>query len=246
MAQKNVGPCRFHSLDALRGIAALAVVFWHWQHFFFEGSSLPKDFKQAQMLPMFDALRIFYERGWLAVDLFFSLSGFIFFWLYAEAINGRRVSGKKFFVLRFSRLYPLHLFTLLVVALEQVCFSSIKGNDFVYSLNDLRHFALNLVLLPSVGLERGYSFNAPIWSVSVEVVLYIAFFALCLVSKPRLLLIIGITLITFSLDFYSPIQHGFKSFFLGVASFICTKLSQYCAMRGIRLQYSRRSLRRCG
>lgn len=215
MAQKDVGPGRFHSLDALRGIAALAVVFWHWQHFFFEGSSLPKDFKQAQMLPMFDVLRIFYERGWLAVDLFFSLSGFIFFWLYADAINARRVSGQKYFILRFSRLYPLHLFTLLAVALEQIIYSSIKGNDFVYQLNDLRHFVLNLVLLPSVGLERGYSFNAPIWSVSVEVVLYTAFFTLCRVQRPRLPVLIGITFAAFVLDFYNPVQRGCKSFFLG-------------------------------
>jgi uncharacterized membrane protein len=27
---------RLHTLDTLRGIAALSVVFWHWQHFFYD------------------------------------------------------------------------------------------------------------------------------------------------------------------------------------------------------------------
>ena len=31
-------PKRFHSLDVVRGIAALSVVLWHWQHFFYDGT----------------------------------------------------------------------------------------------------------------------------------------------------------------------------------------------------------------
>jgi hypothetical protein len=30
---------RFYALDAMRGLAALSVVFWHWPHFFFTGTS---------------------------------------------------------------------------------------------------------------------------------------------------------------------------------------------------------------
>jgi len=29
---KSVSPSRFYSLDVLRGVAALSVVLWHWQH----------------------------------------------------------------------------------------------------------------------------------------------------------------------------------------------------------------------
>jgi peptidoglycan/LPS O-acetylase OafA/YrhL len=37
--EKNT-PTRFYSLDVLRGLAALAVVLYHWQHFFYTGSTL--------------------------------------------------------------------------------------------------------------------------------------------------------------------------------------------------------------
>ena len=70
-------PAHFHSLDALRGLAALSVVFWHWKHFFFVGPRLRPDFIAARQ-PFFEMFEPLYRHGWLAVDLFFTLSGFIF------------------------------------------------------------------------------------------------------------------------------------------------------------------------
>src|SRR6185436_12525906 len=116
MDSQATSPGRMHSLDALRGIAALAVVFWHWPHFFYSGTTLAAGFdREAQ--PFYEVFKIFYRHGILAVDLFFLLSGFIFFWLYAKTISARRLTPREFFVLRVSRLYPLHLVTLLLVAI---------------------------------------------------------------------------------------------------------------------------------
>lgn len=98
---------RFRSLDALRGVAALSVVLWHWKHFFFVGYALPVDFDEAAQ-PLYSLLRVFYDFGWLAVDLFFLLSGFIFFRLYSQRIENRDISAARFSAHRFSRLYPLH------------------------------------------------------------------------------------------------------------------------------------------
>src|SRR5204863_1842819 len=89
-------PERFHSLDVLRGLAALSVVFWHWQHFFQGGRSVP-----LERMPLLDGFFPLYAKGWLAVELFFSLSGFVFFWLYSRPIAERAVSGTEFFILRF-------------------------------------------------------------------------------------------------------------------------------------------------
>ncbi|WP_217537852.1 acyltransferase family protein, partial [Stenotrophomonas sp. GbtcB23] len=102
-------PARFHSLDVIRGVAALVVVVWHWQHFLLGGTG-ELAFRQTDQ-PFYAQLSMFYHWGWLAVDFFFSLSGFVFFWLYGEAVATRGVDGWRFFVARFSRLYPLHLVT---------------------------------------------------------------------------------------------------------------------------------------
>ncbi|MBY0445501.1 MAG: hypothetical protein K2Q15_09875 [Burkholderiales bacterium] len=69
MQQAHLPPKRFYSLDALRGIAALCVVFWHWQHFFFAGTTAGKF--DLERLPFSDGLSLLYTKGWLAVDLFF-------------------------------------------------------------------------------------------------------------------------------------------------------------------------------
>jgi peptidoglycan/LPS O-acetylase OafA/YrhL len=169
-------PGRLDSLDALRGVAALVVVLWHWQHFFYVGSTLgtipPPGY------PLVSLLFPFYGHGEVAVDLFFSLSGFIFYWLYAESIGSKAVSAGRFFILRFSRLYPLHLLTLLLVAVLQVVYRHGGHGDFVYPANTSSNFVINLLFIPA-WVSRGFSFNAPVWSVSVEVFLYGLFFVLC-------------------------------------------------------------------
>ena len=77
---------------------------------------------------------------------------------------------------RFSRLYPLHFVTLLAVAIIQY-FSLATVSAFqLYQINDFYHFVLNALMIPHWGLQAGFSFNAPIWSVSVEIGIYVIFF----------------------------------------------------------------------
>ena len=197
-------------------MAALSVVVWHWQHFFASGTELATDFhREAQ--PLYDAFRLFYRYGDLAVDLFFSLSGFIFFWLYAGVVASRRLAPGAFFILRFSRLYPLHLATLLLVAIGQAFYASINGHSFIYPQNDAWHFGLNLFFLQSVGLEQGNSYNNPAWSVSVEVVLYAVFFAVCWfrLHRPWFLLLASLLGFFVLTRVYAPLGGGIGSFFMG-------------------------------
>ena len=168
-------PTRLGGLDASRGIAALAVVLWHWKHFAFEGSVLDANF-DSTVQPFYPVLKYFYHLGWMGVDYFFVLSGFIFFWIYRRAIEEQRVGLWSFAVRRLARLYPLHLATLVAVALMQQAHHARTGGYFVFAVNDAYHFVLNLFLAQSWGLEAGWSFNAPVWSVSVEVLLYAGFF----------------------------------------------------------------------
>ena len=211
---------RFHSLDALRGIAALSLVFWHWQHFFFTGTT-PGRFDLAR-LPLHEWLFPLYTKGWLAVDLFFTLSGFIFYWLYSRSVAKGEISAGKFALLRFSRLYPLHFATLLIVAASQIWLMNARGSYFVYPNNDAKHFLLNLFFASSWGMTTDLSFNGPIWSVSVEVLLYALFFACCrlLPIRASVLVIISMTGFTIVWNYYPPIGRGVGLFFLGGCVFL--------------------------
>ena len=211
---------RFYLLDALRGLAALSIVLWHWQHFF------PPETFSAERQPLYRPLILFYTNGLRAVDVFFCLSGFIFFWLYAERISSSRISAREFFILRFSRLYPLHLATLVFVAVAQFIYWNAREAFFIYPENDAYHFLLHSVLASSIGLERGYSFNGPAWSISVEAFLYALFFLSCRMAMPRwffclLAILSGVALWAV----YPPIARGLISFFIGG--------SVYLAYRGI-------------
>jgi peptidoglycan/LPS O-acetylase OafA/YrhL len=208
-------PAHFYSLDVLRGFGALSVVLWHWQHFFFVGSAPGR--LNVKQEPLFQLFFLFYKHGWLAVELFFTLSGFIFYWLYSDKIAKGATSAKKFVLLRFSRLYPLHIATLLIVLVLQKTFFLLNGTPFVYPHNDIYHFFLNLGFVNSWGIEKGASFNGPAWSVSVEVFLYAAFFLVCRYLPVRWFLLLALSLcatVHASITMFE-VSRGISSFFLG-------------------------------
>ena len=181
MRQHSAAP-RLAGLEVLRFIAALAVLVWHYQHFMYTGAQ--RAGYDIARSPFYDLLAPFYVRGYVGVQLFWCLSGFIFAWKYQAAIATRRVGGWSFAVRRFSRLYPLHFVTLLYVAALQPCYAALHGGaDFVYAFNNLRYFILNLFFANYWGFQSGYSFNGPTWSISLEILVYIVFFVLCRFTK---------------------------------------------------------------
>jgi peptidoglycan/LPS O-acetylase OafA/YrhL len=150
------------------------VLVFHYQHFAFVGTAQP-DFA-AMDQPFYSALRLLYSYGFYGVQVFWCISGFIFYWKYAAVLAEHRMTGRKFFVLRLSRLYPLHFATLLLVALLQPVYLAHNGSYFIYSHNDLHHFVLQLFMASNWGADSPESFNGPIWSISIEVLVYCIFF----------------------------------------------------------------------
>ncbi|WP_166873662.1 acyltransferase family protein [Massilia mucilaginosa] len=165
-------------IDLLRFASALAVLFWHYQHFSFVGAA-PFQFDHREE-PFYSALSLFYHYGKFGVQVFWSISGFIFFWKYGEAVVAGRIGAGRFALLRFSRLYPLHLLTLLLVALGQALFRASHPAYFVYQDNSLPSFFLQLGVIGHwfYPLLSSASFNGPIWSVSLELLAYLLFFVL--------------------------------------------------------------------
>jgi len=161
---------------------------------------------------------MFYNQGGLAVPIFWAISGFIFFWKYSQSIYSRKTNFASFFMLRFSRLYPLHFATLLLVAFLQAFYYRSHGVSFVYEHNDLFHFALQLLFASNWLDSEPWTFNGPIWSVSVEIVIYMAFFYLMLMTRPsaiQCLLAIVLAKILMHFNLQSSISHCIYFFFAG-------------------------------
>ena len=172
---------RLIALELLRFLSAFAILIFHYRHFFYVADE-PVGLVQDR-LPLYGILHGLYDSGRFGVWIFWCISGFIFFWKYRDTISEGAVGGWKFFVLRFSRLYPLHFVTLLIVALLQSIYFNLHGFFFVYQSNDVWRFLAQLFLASEWDGAENLSFNGPIWSVSVEVLVYLWFFLMLRVTR---------------------------------------------------------------
>ncbi len=166
-------PDRLHYLDTLRGVAALAIVVFHYHHFFLRDAGDRPNMPPVHEFPWGDVLPFLYgEHAAAAVQLFWMISGVVFTHVYMQRATG----AWPFFVARFARLYPLHFATLLLVAGLQWLSLHYAGHWQIYGNNDLKHFILQLLFAShSVTWSHGLSFNGPIWSVSLEIPIYFYF-----------------------------------------------------------------------
>lgn len=211
-------PNRLYTLDISRAIASLAVIICHWSHFCYQGTILNEELP-IENFPFYKTLKLFYlHGGGGGVQYFFMLSGFVFFWIYYESISNFAVNFRSFFISRFSRLYPLHFLTLILVLILQLIYFSIYSTYFVYQNNDLYHFILNLFFISHWGFQEGWSFNGPVWSVSIEILLYFLFFLVAIKRIGSLKFCFIISILSFLImSFFSnhSIFVGLTSFFLG-------------------------------
>ena len=200
-------------------MAAFAVIFWHWQHFFFNGTTPGPFSTEAQ--PFYQAFSVFYREGWRAVPLFFALSGVIFFWLAEEKLASKKLSLAAFVVDRFSRIYPLYIFTFFAVIIIQWLVHGETGSYFVYPFYDAYHAVLNIFMMSAWGLEEGWSFNGPVWSISVEILLYITFAFGCMLGKARYIYFAALLILGYLLPASAfKVASGLTQFYLAGLLFV--------------------------
>ena len=161
---------RMMLLDGLRGLAALAVIFFHYDHFLQLGPQMTVPPGARERMPLFTVLRPLYDNGHYAVQVFWIISGFVF----ATVYYGRRATTREFIVNRLARLYPLHLLTLCIVAVLQAWALAVFGHWLIYGGNTPANFLRHLLFYAWRG-DHGWAFNGPIWSVSVEIIIYVVF-----------------------------------------------------------------------
>ncbi len=157
------------SLTALRGVAAFWVVIYHYS---------------VQCLPNLDVVPHTYliHKGYLAVDMFFMLSGFVMTHVYHRAFSESVTRNyRSFLFARVARIYPLHLLILLLFVATAVA-SQLTAGTPIDSLHNVplrgsesvSAFVANVFMLQ--GLDAGQlSWNYPSWSISVEFMAYLLF-----------------------------------------------------------------------
>lgn len=150
-------PADLRSLTALRFIAAI------WVAIYALWDNLAVAFRPDLV-----------AKGYLGVELFFVLSGFILCHVYLAAHGEKRFSYRDFMWARVARVYPLHIATLLgVIALgvgAVFAGMSIDGN-----LLDWKSLPANIFMVHAWGLAPEAAFNHRSWSISAEWFAYLLF-----------------------------------------------------------------------
>ena len=103
----------------------------------------------------------------VACNVSFSRSGSIRPWLRAQLAAS---------VCRQLKMDPTEVLAMLPLV---AWYRAQTGQDYVYGNNDLPHFVLQLFLASDWAGRSDWSFNGPIWSISVEILVYALFYGLC-------------------------------------------------------------------
>lgn len=149
------------SLTSLRGLAAMAVVLTH--------------FSATAQLACRSTIPSLVPHGYVGVDFFFVLSGFIMAYTYADAfVRDGFAAWPPFMAKRIARIVPLNVAVLAALALAGVLSTALLGRNFVWhTATPIRDFAANLLMLQGLGIGR--NLNGPSWSISTEFAAYACF-----------------------------------------------------------------------
>ncbi len=150
-------PVDIKPLTALRFLAAMWVVAFHyWPHL--AGFGVPT----------------FVSKGYLGVECFFVLSGFILSHVYLDGLGQGRFHYGKFLWARLARVYPLHLATLIGVGVLAFV-AGAAGIVMDHEIAPLKLLPANLALIHAWGVTDSTGWNHPSWSISAEWFAYLTF-----------------------------------------------------------------------
>src|SRR5687768_4766570 len=148
------------SLTGLRFVMAFWVLLYH-----------AKDFSSGLFFDLF-------RKGYLGVDFFFVLSGFILSYAYEKQFLESTPEKKTFgnyLRNRFARIYPVHFFTLIFSIIFLNALRAWGGLTYHMPYGEL---PFHFLLLHAWGFINPLYWNDPSWSISAEWFAYILIFPL--------------------------------------------------------------------
>lgn len=163
------------ALTGIRGIAALYVVFFH--------CAILHDYLHGP-------LRVLLDHGYLAVDLFFVLSGFVMAMTHGNDFRDgfHKDKYKTFLIKRLARIYPLYAIVLMITLLYYFISADQLDVPLTFPM-----VILNFLLVQAWGFGKSYVGAA--WSVSTEMAVYIIFpilSAITLIKSEKTALVTGL------------------------------------------------------
>jgi peptidoglycan/LPS O-acetylase OafA/YrhL len=219
------------ALTSLRGVAAMAIVL---QHF-----SATAQEHAAVTIPSL------VPHGYIAVDLFFILSGFILSYTYSGAFLSLGFRAMPdFFARRIARIAPLNIFVVIVLTIVGSLSLGLIGRNIFFSSHNLPFdFFANILMLQGLGV--GENINGPSWSISTEFAAYVAFPILVIAAfRSRLSFFLSIAVSIIALGWIASHQPRYG---LGADSGIASVLRCFseftigmAAYRAFRLEWTRR------
>ena len=164
------GPADLPALTGARGIAAWIVVLYHIRPGF--SASAP------------DALMAAFGKGYLAVDFFFMLSGFVLWLNYGGRPGmGSGAGVRRFLGRRIARIWPLHAVILAgAVVLALLLDATGRRDSAQFPWGEL---PLHILLVQNWGFTAALTWNDPAWSISCEWAAYLLFPLLCVGVRGR-------------------------------------------------------------
>jgi len=187
-------PRTTHYFPALTGVRTVAAGMIYLHHFNFFSPALFGNF-----------IHDFVSEFHVGVTIFFVLSGFLIYYLYADFIWREKKWLGRYFLNRFARIYPMYFLLTIIMFLPGICQQYCSGRVLFLNLSFLRGFFDEFKF---TGISSG-------WSLTVEETFYTLFPLIIFLSsrirlalQPLLFIGIGILLLFFSrgIDF-----HGFFS-----------------------------------
>lgn len=150
-------PANIKPLTSLRFFAAMwVVVFHYWPHLATTGTP-----------PLV-------AKGYLGVECFFILSGFILCHVYLPPFEAGRFKYGDFIWARIARIYPLHIATLIAIGL-MAAVALAAGQSVDANVLSLAALPANLTMTQAWGLAPVAGWNHPSWSISAEWFAYLMF-----------------------------------------------------------------------
>lgn len=168
---------RIESLQALRGLAAILVMLFHYR--FYLRSQVENG------TTIWDAL---FGWGIIGVDIFFIISGFIMVYT-TQNYTQSLFSTKRFLINRVIRIFPMYYVGLLITFLLSGAMSTFHYPEKVQNLLSALTFTVYKTDITPHYIDDGGMYNIR-WTLNYEVYFYIAF-SVCLLVKHRLLALIG-------------------------------------------------------